>query len=49
VDGGVTDGNAAALRAAGADLVVAGSAVFWGGSPGASYRALNDAVTEARA
>jgi ribulose-phosphate 3-epimerase len=49
VDGGVTDANVAALRAAGADLVVAGSAVFWQGSPGASYRALTEAVTEVRA
>jgi len=48
VDGGVTADNIVELRASGADLVVAGSAVFWQGSPGPSYQALADAVTEVR-
>ncbi len=38
VDGGVTAGNAAEIAAAGADTLVAGSAVFKGGAP-ENYRA----------
>ena len=33
VDGGVTEGNIAGLAAAGADILVAGNAVFGGGDP----------------
>jgi ribulose-phosphate 3-epimerase len=40
VDGGVHDANIAAVQRAGADLFVAGSAVFWGDDPGAAYRQL---------
>ena len=40
VDGGVGVENAAALRAAGASLLVAGSAVFGDADPGAAYRRL---------
>jgi len=38
VDGGVGEGNAAAVRAAGGSLLVAGSAVFRDPDPGAAYR-----------
>ena len=44
VDGGISRENAAAVTGAGADLLVAGSAVFWHGRPGAAYRALADTV-----
>ena len=40
VDGGVTDENVAAVRAAGADLIVAGSSVFGAADIGAAYRHL---------
>ena len=50
IDGGVTEANAAALVAAGADVLVAGSSVFKGGSAtntapyGANIRALRAAA-----
>jgi ribulose-phosphate 3-epimerase len=50
IDGGVTVANAAMLRAAGADVLVAGSAIFKGGSPadpapyGRAIRALREAA-----
>lgn len=50
IDGGVTAANAAALVAAGADVLVAGSAVFKGGSPeapaayGRNIAAIRDAA-----
>ncbi len=50
IDGGVTDANAAALVAAGADVLVAGSSIFKGGSAtnpapyGANIRALRAAA-----
>ncbi len=50
IDGGVTDANAAALVGAGADVLVAGSSVFKGGSAtntapyGANIRALRAAA-----
>ena len=50
IDGGVTLDNAAALVAAGADVLVAGSAIFKGGSPdnpapyGVNIRALRNAA-----
>lgn len=40
VDGGLSIENAAAVREAGADLLVAGSAIFWREDPGAAYRQL---------
>ncbi len=40
VDGGVHDGNILDVRRAGADVAIAGSAIFWGGDPGLAYRAL---------
>ena len=46
VDGGVTADNARALREAGADVLVAGSAVFKGGAP-ESYRANIAAIRKA--
>jgi ribulose-phosphate 3-epimerase len=45
VDGGVGRDNAGALRAAGASLFVAGSAVFADPDPAAAYRRLAAAVT----
>jgi len=40
VDGGITAENVTAVREAGADLIVAGSAVFAADDPGAAYRHL---------
>jgi ribulose-phosphate 3-epimerase len=40
VDGGIHSDNIRAVREAGADLLVAGSAVFWGDDPAAAYQAL---------
>jgi ribulose-phosphate 3-epimerase len=37
VDGGISAENVAEVRAAGADLVVAGSAVFWQSDPAGAY------------
>jgi ribulose-phosphate 3-epimerase len=48
VDGGVSEGNVRAVRDAGAGLIVAGSAVFWGGDPPSAYRRLR-ALAEADA
>jgi ribulose-phosphate 3-epimerase len=45
VDGGITDGNVAAVREAGAELIVAGSAVFAAADVAAAYRGLVQAVT----
>jgi ribulose-phosphate 3-epimerase len=47
VDGGIDAETARTARAAGADLLVAGSAVFWRDDPGVGYRDLVDAVAEA--
>ncbi len=44
VDGGINSGNIAAVRAAGADLVVAGSAVFQGNDYRATINALREAA-----
>jgi ribulose-phosphate 3-epimerase len=44
VDGGITDANVEAVREAGADLIVAGSAVFDARDIGAAYRRLSDAL-----
>jgi ribulose-phosphate 3-epimerase len=49
VDGGVHDANIAEVRRAGADLLVAGSAIFWGGDPAAAYRRLHALVADMRA
>jgi ribulose-phosphate 3-epimerase len=40
VDGGIHADNARAVRDAGADLLVAGSAVFWQDDPAAAYKSL---------
>jgi ribulose-phosphate 3-epimerase len=40
VDGGVNADNVRTVREAGADLLVAGSAVFWRDDPAAAYRSL---------
>jgi ribulose-phosphate 3-epimerase len=40
VDGGINGETVRAARDAGADLLVAGSAVFWSDDPGAAYREL---------
>jgi ribulose-phosphate 3-epimerase len=45
VDGGIKAENARAAREAGAELLVAGSAVFDGVDPGAAYRRLVDAAS----
>ena len=49
VDGGVTRDNIASLAAAGADLLVAGSAVFGGGDPGKGAAELMAALASVRA
>lgn len=46
VDGGVNAETIRAARDAGADLLVAGSAVFWHDDPGAAYLELSGAVQE---
>ena len=48
VDGGIHHANIAAVRRAGADLLVAGSAIFWGDAPGTAYRQLRARVEERR-
>jgi ribulose-phosphate 3-epimerase len=48
VDGGIHDANLAEVERAGADLLVAGSAIFWGGDPGAAYRRLCALVADTR-
>ncbi len=45
VDGGVNEETARAARDAGADLLVAGSAVFWHDDIAGAYRALVEAVS----
>jgi ribulose-phosphate 3-epimerase len=47
VDGGVHAENARAVREAGAELLVAGSAVFWQDDPAAAYRSLAAEVAAA--
>ncbi len=46
VDGGINRKTARAAREAGADLLVAGSAVFWNDDPAAAYADLVGAVAE---
>jgi len=46
VDGGVHLANIAAVREAGANLLVSGSGVFWGNDPGAAYRELVDTASD---
>ena len=46
VDGGINPETIGPARAAGADLLVAGSAVFWSDDPGAAFRSLTDLVSE---
>jgi ribulose-phosphate 3-epimerase len=47
VDGGINRETARAARDAGADLLVAGSAIFWNHDPAAAYRDLVGLVGEA--
>jgi ribulose-phosphate 3-epimerase len=47
VDGGINPKTARDARAAGADLLVAGSAIFWNDDPAAAYRELAGAVAAA--
>ena len=49
VDGGVHLDNIAAVRGAGANLLVSGSGVFWGDDVGAAYRALVEAAAAVEA
>jgi ribulose-phosphate 3-epimerase len=46
VDGGINHETARAVREAGADLLVAGSAIFWNDDPAAAYLRLVEVVTE---
>lgn len=46
VDGGVHEANIAAVRRAGADVLVTGSAIFWGGAPATAYRRLRALLQE---
>jgi ribulose-phosphate 3-epimerase len=46
VDGGINHETLRAVREAGADLLVAGSAVFWSDAPAAAYAELVGLVTE---
>jgi ribulose-phosphate 3-epimerase len=45
-DGGIHLGNIAAVRQAGASLLVSGSAVFWDDDPAAAYHRLVKAAEE---
>ena len=49
VDGGVNRETVRAARDAGADLLVAGSAIFWKDDPAAAYRELVDLTDNAHA
>jgi ribulose-phosphate 3-epimerase len=49
VDGGVSADNVAEIRSAGADLLVAGSAIFWQADPGVAYLGLLARATESGA
>ena len=46
VDGGINGETVLAARGAGADLLVAGSAIFWNDDPAAAYRSLVERVSE---
>jgi ribulose-phosphate 3-epimerase len=46
VDGGINAETIVAARSAGADLLVAGSAIFWHDDPAAAYVRLNETVRE---
>ena len=46
VDGGVNRETVRSARDAGADLLVAGSAIFWNDDPASAYRELVDLVGE---
>jgi ribulose-phosphate 3-epimerase len=46
VDGGINGKTIASARDAGADLLVAGSAIFWHDAPAGAYAGLVDAVRE---
>ncbi|MFH1964937.1 MAG: ribulose-phosphate 3-epimerase [Acidobacteriota bacterium] len=44
VDGGINSGNIAAVAEAGADILVAGSAIFGGSGPGDEFRRLSSVI-----
>ncbi|MCU1276560.1 MAG: ribulose-phosphate 3-epimerase [bacterium] len=46
VDGGINAANIAEVRRAGADLLVAGSAIFWAEDPATAYRRLRARLEE---
>jgi ribulose-phosphate 3-epimerase len=46
VDGGINEETIGPACDAGADLLVAGSAIFWSDDPGVAYRKLGDVVAE---
>jgi ribulose-phosphate 3-epimerase len=46
VDGGINEATIATAQAAGADLLVAGSAIFWRDDPAAAYADLAAAARE---
>ena len=46
VDGGINADTIGLARDAGADLLVAGSAIFWQDDPAGAYRALSESVRE---
>jgi ribulose-phosphate 3-epimerase len=46
VDGGVHDANIADVAGAGADVLIAGSAIFWEGDPAGGYRKLRKRLEE---
>ena len=47
MDGGIDTAKAPACRAAGANVFVAGSAIFGASDPAEAYRALVDSLAEA--
>jgi ribulose-phosphate 3-epimerase len=46
VDGGINEDTIGVARESGADLLVAGSAVFWHDDPASAYTSLTRTITE---
>jgi ribulose-phosphate 3-epimerase len=46
VDGGIHENNIVAVLQAGANVIVVGSAIFWGGNPAIAYRRLRARLDE---
>jgi ribulose-phosphate 3-epimerase len=46
IDGGIDENNVASVVAAGAEIIVAGSAIFGGGDPEAAVRGLREATVQ---